>query len=479
MATQIPSNRARFSLAELTKLLGIAPLSLPECHFEGVTTDSRSNVAGKLFVALSGGRFDGHDYLQQAAASGATAALVEREPGHPLPIPVLKVNSTLRALGDIAKAHRNRWRGKVIAIAGSAGKTTTRVACQALFEAAFPGRVLGTEGNLNNQIGVPMTLLGLSEAHDFAVIEVGTNSPGEVRRLTDLCQPDSAVLTLIGLEHSEGLGDLEGIEREEGALFEALRDRGVAIGNGDDERVQRQMAVRATGHQQITYGCRQPVDYSVAQELSDNLDLTAISIQRSKSVGGGRFTFESALLGMPGALAAAAAVAALEAQGVKVDPELASIAYGRAHLGEAGRLRLVKLEGDIVVLDDSYNANPPSMASSIAVASGIAQRRNSRLVLVLGEMRELGELSEREHRLLGTRLGGVSQLVAVAGDAKWLHESAVTARVRSEFCATAELAAECVESILKPKDVVLVKGSRGVKLETVVQRLASQKGRAA
>jgi UDP-N-acetylmuramoyl-tripeptide--D-alanyl-D-alanine ligase len=182
---------------------------------------------------------------------------------------------------------------------------------------------------------------------------------------------------------------------------------------------------------------------------------------------------------MPGALAAAAAVAVLEAQGVKVDPELASIAYGRAHLGETGRLRLVKLEGDIVVLDDSYNANPPSMASSIAVASGIAQRRNSRLVLVLGEMRELGELSEREHRLLGTRLGGVSQLVAVAGDAKWLHESAVTARVRSEFCATAELAAECVESILKPRDVVLVKGSRGVKLETVVQRLVSRKGRAA
>jgi UDP-N-acetylmuramoyl-tripeptide--D-alanyl-D-alanine ligase len=479
MATPIPPNRAKFSLREIARAVSSVNPIASDCSIEGITTDSRADVAGKLFVALPGERFDGHDYLQRVAQNGARAVLVERAPAHALPIPVIKVDSTLRALGEIARQHRQHWGGLLIAIAGSAGKTTTRVACQALFESVRPGRVHGTQGNLNNQIGVPMTLLGLTDTHEVAVIEVGTNAPGEVGRLGELCEPNLALLTLIGLEHSEGLGDLDCIEREEGEIYKALLNGGVAIGNGDDARVTHQMTEGASRARRITFGCSNVVDYSVSHRLAENLDRTVIDIQRSQKVGGGHVTFESALLGMPGALAATAAVAAFESLGARVEPAHVAAAFGREQLGEDGRLRVVKLEGDIVVLDDSYNANPPSMTSSLAVAVSIAQRRSSRLVAVLGEMRELGPFSEREHRLLGSRLGGVALLATVGDEAKALHESAGVAGVPSEYFDDADAAAERLVSLLLPGDVVLIKGSRGVRLETVVQRLVSQKGFAA
>lgn len=479
MATQIPENAAPFALSDIARTLGVGIPSSADGVIRGVTTDSRANVAGKLFVALSGERFDGHDYLLEVVGNGAAALLVEREPAAPISVPVIKVDSTLSALGELAALHRSRWQGKLIAIAGAAGKTTTRVACQALFEAAYPGRVHGTLGNLNNQIGVPMTLLALTNAHDVAVVEVGTNSLGEVAHLAALCRPDVGILTLIGLEHSEGLGDLDSIEREEGEIFRPLGESGVAVGNGDDARVVRQMSALAQDARHVTYGCSPTVDYSISHHLSESLDRTLITIQRSQRVGGGHLQFESGLLGMPGAFATAAAVAAFETLGPAVRIPLASAAFGRERLGEAGRLRVTKLDGGIIVLDDSYNANPPSMASSIAIATQIATQRSARLITVLGEMRELGSLSEREHRSLGKRLAGVAKLVAVGAQAKPLVESACGQGVCSEYFDNSELAAARIGALVQPGDVVLVKGSRGVKLETVVRELVSQKGFAA
>jgi len=479
VATPIPDNCAVFSLRQIVEVTGAQLSGCGDGDVSGVTTDSRSDTSGKLFVALSGDRFDGHDYLHDVVDRGARAVIVERDTLLELPVPILRVDSTLRALGSIARLHRNRWNGKVIAIAGSAGKTTTRVATQALLEAIYPGSVHATPGNLNNQVGVPMTLLGLTDQHNYAVIEVGTNFPGEVRALAEVCQPDVAVLTLIGLEHTEGLGDLDGIEAEEGDIFGILAPGSVAIGNGDDRRVVRQLARRALQARQVTYGCEQFVDYSATHQPGQHIDTTSIGIQRSERTGGGRLVFESTLLGKPGALAAAAAVAVAESLGPPIDDARVGQALFRNNLGEAGRLIVLKLNEGIVVVDDCYNANPPSMTSSIAVATELAERRQSRLILVLGEMRELGPHSEREHRILGNKLGAASVVVAVGQQTQPLFDSARSAGVPSEYFSNADEAGVRIADLAEPGDVVLVKGSRGVKLEVVVRALAAKKGYAA
>lgn len=229
----------------------------------------------------------------------------------------------------------------------------------------------------------------------------------------------------------------------------------------------------------MTFGCETNVDYFVTHQLSRNLDRISISIQRSNRVGGGSLMFESKLLGMPGAMAAAAALAVVETLGAAIDQSCLSSVFLRDNLGEAGRLQVVKLDENIVVLDDCYNANPPSMASSIAVATEFARCHNSRLVLVLGEMLELGAQSEREHRILGRNLGAASLLIAVGEQAEPLFDSACSAGIPAEFIANANDAGQRVAMLAQPGDVVLVKGSRGVRLEVVVQALAALKGYAA
>jgi UDP-N-acetylmuramoyl-tripeptide--D-alanyl-D-alanine ligase len=478
MATPIPANSAAFVLSELVQVTGARLLGNGNCAVRGVTTDSRSDVAGKLYVALPGERFDGHSFLQQAVAGGANAVLVDRDQLPELPVPILKVGSTSQALLDIAKCHRNRWRGRLMAIAGSAGKTTTRVACQSLLETIYPSKVHATPGNLNNQVGVPMTLLGLTESHDYAVVEVGTNFPGEVGKLAEVCRPDVAILTLVGLEHTEGLGDIDSIEEEEGDIFGVLATAGVAVGNGDDPRVKRQLARKAANSRQVLYGVEPGVDYQVAHHASQ-LDRVSVVVERSQRLGGGRLNLESKLLGRPGAMAVAAAIAASESLGMSVEQSHAMSAWLGDDIGEAGRLQVLELDQRIVVLDDCYNANPPSMASSIAVATELAESHGSRLLLVLGEMRELGSQSEREHRILGKNLGKVSLLIAVGEQAAPLFESASACGVPSEYCENSNDAAERIAQLTRAGDVVLVKGSRGVRLEIVVRTLAAKKGRAA
>jgi UDP-N-acetylmuramoyl-tripeptide--D-alanyl-D-alanine ligase len=223
MASLIPSNSARFSLADAARITG-GVLHGPDAECVGVTTDSRGELRGRLFVALRGERFDGHEFVHQAARLGAGGVIVEH-PLADLSIGSVVVPSTLAALGALAAAHRARWGKRIVAVAGSAGKTTTRSAITAVLSAVLPEPVHFAAGNLNNLIGVPMVLLGLEPEHALGVVEVGTNAPGEVRRLSLMTAPDLAVLTLIGIEHSEGLGDLSGIEREEGEIWSGLAAR--------------------------------------------------------------------------------------------------------------------------------------------------------------------------------------------------------------------------------------------------------------
>jgi UDP-N-acetylmuramoyl-tripeptide--D-alanyl-D-alanine ligase len=474
MSAALPSNRVELSLSEVVRATG-GELCGGEAKIRGVSTDSRADLSGALFVALVGERFDGHDFAEKAAERGAAALLIERDVATKLP--TVKVKSTLAALGALGALRRRAWGGKVVAVAGSAGKTTTRAALSALLEAAEPGSVHYVRGNFNNLIGVPLVLLSLGEKERLAVVELGTNRPGEVGALTRMAAPDVGVLTLIGYEHTEGLGDLDGVEAEEGALFAQL-GAGVAVGNADDERVARQLA-KARGPR-ISYGQGPDADYRFrVLELS----ASGSDLEVRRRLAGRELTtrFRIGTLGDAGAYAACAALAAVETLLARELPaELLSAAFASSVASEAGRLCPIELTGGILLLDDTYNANPESVESSLKTARQLATQRGVPLVLVLGEMRELGELSQGLHRQIGEAAAshGPELLLAVAGDARLIGEAAAARGIRTEFVADAEAAADLLEARVTEPAVVLVKASRGVRAEKVVQRLIAARGNA-
>jgi UDP-N-acetylmuramoyl-tripeptide--D-alanyl-D-alanine ligase len=472
----IPENRAAFSLEEIARVTGGTLSGKGETHVQGVASDSRSPLAGKLFVALTGERFDGHAFASAALRSGATALLVERDLGD-VGVPAVRVGSTLTALGALARHHRRRSGVKLVAVAGSAGKTTTRSAVALALDAVAPGKVHFASGNLNNAIGVPMVLLGIdADQHRFAVAEIGTNQLGEVEALARMAEPDAAVLTVIGLEHTEGLGDLDRIEREEGSVFSALGASGTAIGNGDDPRVLRQL--ERVSAQRVRYGFAAGLEYRIVERAVGELGPSRVRLARP---GRDELAVRWPLLGRPGAYALAAGVAAAEAVAdAPLGARAIEAACERITLGEPGRLVPVALANGAVVLDDTYNANPASLESSVATAAEIARARGGRLLLVLGEMRELGDDSPRLHREAGATLVdfGADEVVAVSGDARWLLEPFERAGVRCTFAPDSAAAAARLTGQIAARDVVLVKASRGVRAETIVSALIEAYGRA-
>ncbi len=473
MATRIPDNDAAFSLSELLAITGGVTAAGDALAVTGVCTDTRALRPGQLFVALSGERFDGHEHLAAAASAGATLALVEREVSG-CPLPTLRVSSTLDALGALGAYHVERWRnassGRVVALTGSAGKTTTKAAIGALVEQVVPGALLLTEGNLNNRIGVPMTAFGLRPHHRVAVFEVGTNAPGEIAKLARIVRPDIGLITLIAVAHTEGLGGIEGVAREKAALFDELTpEHGIAIGNGDDVRVSSAL-LRASVARRISYGAGSGATYRIGarEVLSPLVSRVVLSSPR------GTLTFSTPLLGEAGALACAAAVATTDALGM-AELDEATIEAALATLVASGRMQPRELSSGLWLIDDSYNSNPASCRSSIGIAHEIASRLGRRLVLVLGEMRELGTASPSEHEQLGEEAARRAGLVvAVSGDARHVHAAVVRAGVPSHFVADAAQAAELALSLVTPDDVVLVKGSRGVRTERVVEAIVDE-----
>ena len=474
MSAALPTNSVELSLGEVARATGGELRGAQDCKIRGVSTDSRADLTGKLFLALVGERFDAHEFVEQARKQGAAALLVEREVATTLP--TVRVKSTLAALGALGALRRKSWGGKVVAVAGSAGKTTTRAALSALLEAALPGSIHYARGNFNNLIGVPLVLLALAANETVAVVELGTNRPGEVAALTRMAAPDLGVLTLIGYEHTEGLGDLDGVEAEEGALFAELGEASVALGNIDDERVSRQLG-KAPGRR-VSYGQRADADYRfrvlAISELGSDLEV-------GRRLGGRDVTtaFRISTLGDAGAYAACAALAAVETLlGRELSAETCSAAFASAVASEAGRLCPVELAGGILLLDDTYNANPESVESSLKTARQLADHRRADLVLVLGEMRELGELSPSLHRKIGVAAAAHKPklLIAVAGDARLISEAASAGGVASEFVEDSATAAELLLKRLAGPAVVLVKASRGVRAERVVERLIAALG---
>ncbi|HMI90127.1 MAG TPA: UDP-N-acetylmuramoyl-tripeptide--D-alanyl-D-alanine ligase [Polyangiales bacterium] len=478
MATPIPANACRFSLDEVLRATSATLSGNRQAVFEGVTTDSRGDVRGKLFIALEGENFDGHRFAADAVRAGARGVLSSRDVSVSGDASLLRVPSTLDALGALARAHRRRWQGQLIAVAGSAGKTTTKSAIGAVLAACAPGAVHVTPGNLNNRVGVPHVLFGLMPEHRFAVIEVGTNQTGEVRELAGVCEADLGVLTLIALEHTAGLGNLDAIELEEGSLLEQLGSEALAIANADDARCARQLA-RSSAATKLSYGNAPNADYRISARTPLGADRSRVSITPR---GRAPFVVETALLGDAGALALSAALAVAErALGRNLDASLFAEVCARLPIGEPGRLCPVTLKDGTIVLDDTYNANPASVKSSLTAAWEVAEGLGARLVLVLGEMRELGAESQRLHREAGDLAADsrAAALIAVGGDARFMAEAAVARGVSAEFAEDAEAALQITLARVQPGDVVLVKASRGVRAERVVDGLLANKGRAA
>lgn len=489
MSTPIPPNRALFTLRELEAATGgslargtRSDASGAEVGVSGISTDTRSLEEGAAFVAIKGTTYDGHEHLAAAQRAGARVAIVERDVEAPPDLAVVRVSSTLEALGEIARAHARRWRAlggprKVIAITGSAGKTTTRVALSALLERLRPGHIHATQGNLNNLIGTPMVLLGLSPEHRIAVVEIATNAPGEIAVLASIAEPEVGVLTLIDAAHCEGLGSIEGVAEEKGALFRGLPRSGVAIGNADSERVRVELE-KAGVKERYTYAIGNEADARVTGRSVESMTSARVTLSL-RSPGGASRTlhFSTPLLGEAGALACAAAILTAEiALGERVEGAVAAEAFAAADVGAgAGRLKPRVLADGLVLIDDSYNANPASSCASIRAAAEIAQSAGRRLVLVLGEMRELGPEAARGHDLVGeaAAASGAAAVIAVVGEARRIADRAARAGIKSIFAEKIGDAVEAALATVRPGDVVLVKGSRSVATDRVARALES------
>jgi len=424
----------------------------------GISTDSRDLEPDSLFIPLRGERFNGHDYIGQAVKNGAAACLSE-EVVAGLTVPVVRVNDTLKALGDIAATYRLQLNGPLVAITGSAGKTTTKEMLATILGQIAPG--LKTAGNFNNLIGLPLTLLPLRKEHQWAVIEMGTSALGEIERLTEIAQPTIGVITNIGAAHLETLHGLDGVSRAKGELFAGLQG-GTAVINLDDSRVA-QLPV-ANGVKKLTYGLSEQ-----AQVRGADVVETPVGLEFNLKINDQSERVRMMVRGQHNVLNALAAAAAA----VEMDVSLENIVSGLGRFSAVGgRSDVITLTDGGTLIDDSYNSNPLSAVAALETLQTLPG--SGRRLAVLGDMLELGENSQLMHEELGKQAGKVADMIIAVGRfaADICHGSGLAVGQ----CVAVENASAACESLLKrysAGDLVLVKGSRGVHLEEVVDTLKS------
>ena len=478
MATPIPANRARFTLDELLAATSGRAIGLDGAEVESISTDSRTVPAGGLFVALRGETHDGHRFVEPARARGAVAMVAA---GAGVEGPRIEVADPLVALGALARAHVDRLarvQGPLptLAIGGAAGKTTTKTLAAAGVAALF-GETLVTAGNLNNRIGVPMTLLTLEPRHRAVVLECGTSEPGEIAALGAVARPDAALVLNVGIEHSEKLGSLEAIAEEEGALLDAARR--AAITSSEEPLLVARLA-RCPAPAKLTFGSSSRADLRLAGREVDALGRSNLRFQLSAAFGSGReLRVTTALLGphaaTNAAAAAAGALALLGRDATAAELERLAAALG-AVAAVPGRMRPLAL-GDLLVLDDAYNSNPRSVRAALEAARETAARRGGGLVVALGDMLELGELAPTEHDAMvaAADAAGARRLVLVGPQSAAAAARSALATPTALF-ASSEAAAAAIGDLVLPGEVVLVKGSRGIRTERLIAALARRAG---
>ncbi len=444
------------TLAHAATVLG-GELLGSDVRFAGVCTDSRTLKSGDLFVALRGERYDGHDFVAKAAAAGAAAALIERGHADAAPLPAVAVDDTTVALGALAAHWRRRFDIPLVGVAGSNGKTTVKEMIAACLRAhCGEDAVLATRGNLNNHIGLPLTLLTLREAHRVGVVEIGMNHPGETAELADIAAPTIAVVNNAQREHQEFMHSVADVAAEHASLISALPSDGVAVINADDEHA---------GVWRAAAGRRRVRDFGLDPRaaVSASCSLQAASARLAVRTPEATAAFDLPVAGEHNARNALAAIAAATAAGATLE------ACVRALSGFAavkGRLQIRRSRQGALLIDDTYNANPDSVRAAIDVLARAPGRR----LLVLGDMGEVGDQGADFHAEIGAyaRDRGIDALFAL-GD---LSVHAVRAFGKGALhCADIGSLLDGVGAALGSRDTVLVKGSRFMQMERVVRSL--------
>ncbi len=463
-----------FSLENVLKATaGILVSGKPENTFYGISTDSRQVFKGNLFIALKGEKFDGHDFVRKALEQGAAGVLVQDEAKiNQTPVDktvaVIKVADTLLALGDLAHEWRKRFSIPVIGLTGSSGKTTTKEMMAVII--ARGKNILKTEGNLNNLIGLPQTIFRLTGEHELVILEMGTNTRGEIKRLTQIAVPDIGLITNVGPAHLAGFGSLDVVREEKNDLFLNMSSSGIAIINLDDEAITT--AAERWNGRRITFS------------MSPNADVTVKDIERN-GVKGVRFNLivrgsiqkvEMKIAGLHHVYDAMAAAATAFAVGI----DLKTIAEGLAAFRPfSGRMEMIRLHNGAFLLDDSYNANPASVREALLTLKDLKAHHNG--YVFLGDMLELGEEADEMHRKIGMLIAtiGVNTLF-LQGDF-----SAITATGAAEgglspqnifFLSDKEKGITYLKEHLKKGDWILVKGSRRMKMEKIVAQICDDFG---
>jgi UDP-N-acetylmuramoyl-tripeptide--D-alanyl-D-alanine ligase len=428
---------------------------LPRGSFEvsGITTDTRKIGKGNVFVALRGERFDGHDYLRDAVRDGASALVVSRAPKlDTMGVPIFEVRDTLIALGALAHYWRRAWGKTIVGVAGSNGKTSTKDLLRAALSRSYT--VHATTGNLNNRIGVPLTLLALQPEADVAVVELGTSLPGEVAILRDIVEPDIALVTSIAEEHLEGLGDLAGVLREEAAIYE-----GVAVGIAPSAQPEIAEAARGTAKRVVVAGLDNNADVKPDRwEIGpDGLGVIEIAGTTVRPPVRGLHNLRNTML----------ALAVARECGVSYEDAAAGI----AGMPQPKMRSAWEQVGDVTLINDAYNANPGSTRAAIELLNGTGSGRQR--VIVLGTMRELGAASEQCHAdIAGLALASGADIVAGIGE----FAPALEKHKERERVITASDVEDLwpqLQARLERNAIILLKASRGVQLERLVPHLTT------
>ncbi len=443
----------KLSLDKLAKLVG-RPFAAPNCEFQGISIDTRTLLPDNLFIAIKGEQFDGHDFIAEAVKKGASAALVERQLNTTLP--QIQVPNTIDALGTLSHYWRDRYDLPIIGVTGSNGKTTLKNMIASILRTACgnPAQVLATEGNLNNNIGLPLNLLRLNAEHRYAVLEMGMNHFGEIAYLTRLAKPSIAVITNAAEAHLEGVQTIAGVARAKGEIFQGLQEQGIAILNSDDPHFAYWQSLIGT-HRYLSFGLKNPSD--VTAVIKDN---PSIELQTPN----GELFVTLPLLGTHNVMNALAATAATLALNI----DLTAIKQGLEQVASApGRMQSYFLANGAHIINDTYNANPFSLQAAVNTLSAFAGTK----IMVLGDMKELGADAEQLHYVAGEKMrnAGIDYLFTL-GNLSALTTDAfgVPAKHFTDYKA---LAAALQPYLLEQNVTVLVKGSRSMRMERIITEI--------
>ena len=439
---------------------GILVCGDPETEISGISIDSRKISQGDLFIPIAGERFDGHDFIAPSLLSGAAASLTHKDVPPQENKVIIRVDNTQKALADIARWYRSLFGIPVVAVTGSVGKTSTKDMVASVLAQKF--KVLKTQGNFNNEIGLPLTLFNLEKGHSAAVIEMGMSNAGEISRLARIAAPHIAIITNIGVSHIENLGSKENIYRAKMEVLDGMDKNGILILNADDDMLQK--ADEMTDLKKVYYGIENKADFSADDIRKDGEKGTYFKVKAS----GKDYSVHIPSPGLHNVYNALAAFAA----GMELEIPAEEIIKGISEFS-SGKMRLNIFEHKgIKIIDDAYNASPQSMEAALNVLMDISSGR--RTIAVMGDMLELGEISSDAHYSVGAFAAskGVDFIAAVGSRSSFIEKGALDSGCRQEsirIFKTNEEVNLFLGNFVKSGDVLLIKGSRGMKMEQITE----------